>query len=564
MKNNSNIQSSISIDALHGDFKKAYASMSAENWQKHLIFFLDRIKLFSGNSSDKRMVAGWVAGLCEHAYYVAAQGRTLDSRLNYEHQLNEIINSISLPGFLNCLGPVLCGKRQPSFAACVLPTLERFQAMERLSEVFNDTVDSIIIGGSMSYVPFFGIRENPKDKDFSDIDALIIINDSFFKKASWKNFINDDFFPEVEKQKFLNRIKIFQKLVRTNAADVFSQRFSICGKPFTISIHFVTLSVFKRMVYTDLKKSLQSKSDVQYIMRDFRVDSFRHPCHARHTFDGSRIETVIDGYEVNPGGFISSVPGYIISSGKFYPGVYQTIISTAFLVFYDRTGETRKLVKKFENILYQEVKRMREEFPSASYAKAHNRYDIFPPGRFENGYNSYLSVEENKKYLLKPCFNIVGVESSILQGEAIKSEKSHMEKNERVRHEAKDFLETWKRETLENAEIEIKNFIDESNFRAVISLAKKQGRRWYLVTTIQSTKKVVIRLPYPYNKVNSINLVIREELCIQAITPWEIMRLEAYEKLALQSGKVYVASVMDPADESKCLPMSYALVIPVL
>jgi len=509
------------------------------------------------------MIAGWVAGLCERAYYVAAHKKAIDIRLNFGHQLNEIISSASLPRFLTCFGPVLCGKRQPSFAGSILPTLERFQVMEKLSEAFHGRVDSVIIGGSMSYAPFFGIRENPKDKDFSDIDALIVINNTFFKEASWKKFMKNDLFPMAEKQKFFNRIKIFRKLSRTNAADVFSQRFSVCGKPFTISIHFVTLSVFRRMVYTDLKKSLQSKSDLQYIMRDFRVDPFRHPCHARHTFDGGRVETVIDGYEVNPGGFISSVPGYIISKGKFYPGVYHTVISTAFLVFYDSTSETRRLVKKFENILYQEVKHAQKEFPSATYAKAHNRYDIFPPGRFEGGCNSYLSAGEIKKYIPAPCFNVTGVESGILRGEVTCSEKSHLEKNGRVRDKARVLLEKWKEETLNKAESEINNFISQSNFEVAMSLAKKQGHLWYSVIIIQGAMKAIIRLPYPYKQVNARDLVIREELCVQIITPWEIMRLEAYEKLARISGKVYVASIMDPADESKYLPMSYALVIPV-
>lgn len=564
MKNNPNTQSSILIDALHSDFKKAYASMSMKNWQKQLISFFDRINFFSGNSADERMVAGWVAGLCENAYYVAAHGRTTKTRLNFEYQLNEIISSVSLPRFLTCLGPVLCGKRQPSFVGCVLPTLERFQVMERLSQVFCGTVDSIIIGGSMSYTPFFGIRENQKDKDFSDIDTLIVINNSFFKKTSWNKFMKDSLFPETEKQNFFNRIKIFQKLIHTNAADIFSQRFSVCGKPFTVSIHFVTLSVFRRMVYTDLKKSLQSKSDMEYIMRDFRVDPFRHPCHARHTFDGGRIETVIDGCEVNPSGFISSVPGYIISKGKFYPGIYHTVISTAFLVFYDCTGETRKLVKKFENILYREVKHVQKEFPSATYAKAHNRYDIFPPGRFEKGHNSYISAEENRRYLPRSCFNIVGVESSILQGEVIRSEKSHLKKNEHVRDKARNLLENWKNETLKKAEVEIKDFIYLSNFKVAISLAKKRGHQWYSVTIIPSTRTTIVKLPYPYKQVNLKDFVVREEVCIQIITPWELMRLEAYEKLARRFSKVYVASIMDSADESKCLPMSYALVIPVL
>jgi hypothetical protein len=561
MNNNTHKHSSVLLNALHTDFKKIYASISKENWNKQLALYLHKIKFFGGNTTDERMVSGWIAALCERAYYVAAHEKPINVRLNFERQLKEIIKFTSLPKFLSCPGPVICGKCQPSFIESVIPTLERFRVMERLPEVFSGGVDAIIVGGSMSYIPFFGIRENPKNRDFSDIDTLIVINDNFFKKAFWHKFISDDFFPSEEKKKFLRRIRIFRKLLRQNAVDVFSQRFSIIGKPFTISNHFVTRSVFRRMVYADLKKSLRARSDQQYIMRDFRVGSFSHPCHARHTFDGERFESVIDGHEIKSGGFISNMPGYIISNGKFYPGVYHTVISPALLVFYDRTGETTKLVKKFENILYQEVKNTRKNFSSATYAKAHNRYDIFPPGRYDEGHNSYVSPKEIKKYLPNPDFSVVKIESVILPGEAISYERRDLKNNERVRDEAWRVLEKWNKKTLENVEIEVKNFIDQGNFEILMSSAKKQGCCWYTVTTIPRAKKLIRALPCPYKQGNTGDLIVRKELFTQIITPGDIMRLNAYEKLSQISGKVYVASIMDPAEASKNLPISYALVI---
>lgn len=563
MNNNTHKHPLISLDVLHADFKKIHASISEENWNKQLALYLHKIKSLFGNTTDERMVSGWIAALCERAYYVAAHEKPINVRLNFERQLKEIIKFTSLPKFLSCPGPVICGKRQPSFAESVIPTLERFRAMERLPEVFGDGIDSIIIGGSMSYIPFFGIRENPENKDFSDIDTLIVINDDFFKKTSWQKFINDDLFPAEEKKKFLRRIRIFRKLLRQNAVDVFSQRFSITGKPFTVSNHFLTRSVFRRMVYIDLKKSLCARSDQQYILRDFRVGPFRHPCHARHTFDGERFESVIDGYEIKSGGFVSNMPGYIISNGKFYPGVYQTVISPALLVYYDRTGETTKLVKKFENILYQEVKNTRKNSSSATYAKAHNRYDIFPPGRYDEGHNSYVSPKEIKKYLPPLNFSVVKIESAILPGDAVSYKRRDLKNNERVRDEAMNVLEKWKKKTLENAETEVESFIDQGNFEILMSSAKKQGCRWYTVTTIPRVKKLIRALPCPYKQGNASDLIIRKELFTQIITPGDIMRLNAYEKLAQISGKVYVASMMDPAEAGKNLPISYALVIPI-
>lgn len=545
----------ILLDALNIEFKKIYASMSEKSWHKQLAFYLNKIKSFTGSSADERMVSGWVAGLCERAYYIVAHEKTVDICLNFELQLNETINFASLPKFLTRPGLVICGKRQPSFIESIKPTLERFRIMERLLEVFGDGIDSIIIGGSMSYVPFFGIRENSKNKDFSDIDTLIVINDNFFKKDSWNKFMKGGLFPLAEKKKFLNRITIFQKLHRNNTVDVFSQKFSVIGKSFNVSNHFVTRSVFRRMVCTDLEKSLLAKKDMQYIMRDFRVYPFRHPCHARHTFDGERFESIIDGHKIKYGGFVSNVPGYVIFNGKFYPGVYQTVISPALLVFYDRTGETKKLVKRFEKILYKEVGHIRKNSPSATYAKAHNRYDIFPPGRYDNGRNSYLSAKEIKKYMPIPSFNFVEIESGILPKKSAINKTDRYTNYEHIRNEAKNWLTKWKKKTLKNAGIEIDDFINQSNFKILLSLSKKEGSRWYAVVTIPRSRKLI-------KEIQCSNSA-RKGLFVQIITPGDIMRLDAYEKLAQIFDKVYVASIMDPADEHKNTPLGYAIVIPV-
>jgi len=563
MNKNAHRHSSKTLDTLHFDFKKAYIGLSENNWPTQLASYLKKVEFFFGNLADERTVTGWMAALCERAYYTVAHGKISNVRLNFDRRLKEIINSTFLPKFLTCPGPVICGKRQPSFAECIVPTLERYQVMEHFTEVFSSGVDAIIVGGSMSYIPFFGIRENPKDRDFSDIDTLIVINDNFFKKSFWQKFIGNDLFPAEEKNKFLRRIKIFQKLFRQNDVDVFSQRFSIIGKPFTVSNHFVTRSVFSRMVYTDLKKSLRTRNDQQYIMRDFRMGPFKHPCHARHTFDGERLESVIDGHEIKSIGFVSNMPGYIISNGKFYPGVYHTVISPAFLVFYDLTGEVTKLVKKFEHILYQEVKNTRKYSPSATYAKAHNRYDIFPPGRYDEGHDSYVSPKEIKNYLPPPDFSVVKIESAVLSGEAINYKKRDLKNNEHVRDEARRVLEKWKKKTLRNTETEVENFINQGNFEILMSSAKKQNCRWYTVTIIPRAKKLIKELPYPYRQSNAGDLIVRKELFTQFITPGDIMRLNAYEKLAQISGKVYVASIIDPAKISKNLPISYALVIPI-
>jgi len=547
-------------DHLYNEFKKTFVNISDKNWNDKLSSYLENIKSFSGNAKEERMIAGWVAALCERAYYVSAHKKNEDVRSNFANRLKDITNPALLPKFLTYSGSVICGKQQPSLVETIAPTLERFEVMELLPEVFGKGIDSIIVGGSMSYIPFFGIRENLKINDFSDIDTLIVINDDFFNESSWSNFIKSNIFPESDKNIFLDRIKIFQKLYSKNQADVFSQRFSVIGRPFTISNHFLTRSVFKRMVDTDLKMALQTKKDMQYVMRDFRVDPFRHPCHARHTFDGDRFESTIDGHTTEFGGFISDMPGFIISNGKFYPGVYQTVISPGLLTFYDNTGETRKLAKKFEKTLYNEVERERKRFPAATYARAHNRFDIFPYGRYENGHDSYVSPKIIREFELPLTPNIIRIESAIRPGKFITNKIQNTENNTHAREKSTKLLDKWKKEALNKVEKEIKNFIHQNNkFESEMTSAKKRGDSWYTVIAIPSSKKVSIKLPNPYKQGNSI---VYQEILTHKITPGDIMRLNSYAELAQRSKKVYVATINDPENKSN-IPISYNLVIPV-
>ncbi|PLX25935.1 hypothetical protein C0580_01060 [Candidatus Parcubacteria bacterium] len=373
-----------SLDKLHIEFKKTHHKLSEKNWPDQLNHYLDKVAGFSGNQKEERIVKGWIAGICEKAYYIAAHKKSKNTRIDFNKKIIKILKTKNSNKIITKAGSIICGKKQPSLAKNILPTLDRFDIMESLPEIFAGGVESIIIGGSMSYIPFLGIREDAKNNDFSDIDTVIVVNNNFFKPSFAKNFSKNKLFPAREKNVFLERIKIFQKLYKKNKADVFSQRFSINEKKFTISNHFMTRSVFKKMMQTEFeKKRFRQKKNFEYIMQDFRTDYFAHPCHARHTFNGQRIESVIKATKLKKGGFISNVPGYIINNGKYYPGVYQTVISPAFLVFYDRNGETTKLVKEFEKILYREVKNIRKKETSSTYAKAHNRYDIFPLGRYD-------------------------------------------------------------------------------------------------------------------------------------------------------------------------------------
>jgi len=65
------------------------------------------------------------------------------------------------------------------------------------------------------------------------------------------------------------------------------------------------------------------------------------------------------------------------------------------------------LVAEFEKLIYKEVQILRQDFLYSTYSKAHNRYDIFAPGRFEEYKDSFISPNDLIKYLPPPDFLIL-------------------------------------------------------------------------------------------------------------------------------------------------------------
>ena len=100
--------------------------------------------------------------------------------------LPEDINNISNPN-------KQLYKRQPALIETIKGTLIRLDKLETIENVFKDHVKSIIIGGSMSYGPFYNIRENLDSTGSSDIDLIFVVSDDQLKQ-DWSFIKNINFF----------------------------------------------------------------------------------------------------------------------------------------------------------------------------------------------------------------------------------------------------------------------------------------------------------------------------------------------------------------------------------
>lgn len=553
MKNISSLKTDLT--ALHADYKQSYLLLSESNWQETITTYLEKIKTISSNDNERRLIAGWLASYCERAYYLASYQKPLEKRKEFEKELISIFSGKDLPDMLKTSGPVICGKKQPSFLQSLKPTLARFEIIEGLSKAFNGAVDSIIIGGSMSYVPFFGIREDADNKDFSDIDAIFIVNERIFGKEFQKDFLKDGFFPIGERENFLSRLSVYRRLADENRAEVLSQRFSIVDQSFTISIHFMSYPSLKKILLTNLTNPLTDRTNTRHTLHDFKVDLFELPCYAQHSFDRSRFESEISCKKFGPNEYISEVPTSVFFNGKFYPGVFQTVVYPALRVFYSKDKKVPELVNDFRTALYKEVQISKKDNPRSSYAKAHNRYEIFPPGRYDDGHDSYILPTDFQEQSPLPEIESIALKEDNLSNNSNQLGEKQARLNKQLRSKVISDLTNLKTKTLKDLQSKIEHFISGD------LQPGKYNRKWYSVATVPHELEMAVKLPVPYVVNNSL---VRKELFLAKISPHDIMRLPSYERLERKFGKAYIATNNESNEQTnQKAKISYTIIVQI-
>lgn len=516
------------IHDVHKSFIESYRGMTATDWCVHLTDFLAAIEGFQGDEFEERSVSGWVAALCERAYYAVVHNNPRGDSSLFERNLFDMLSHATLPRCLIECNLVLAGKRQPSLMGSIKPTLDRFGTLESLSGAFGESIDAIVLGGSMSYVPFLGVRDDHEGRDHSDIDLIIVQSDAFFEHASWRSFETSDLFTSERKRAFIDRVDEYRGLLSSDRADMLSQRFEVVGKPYTISIHFMTRSNLERLVDVDLCAAIDVGHDVEYPIYDYRSDRFDHPCQARIACDGSRSEIgVVSMNNSVRFGYVTMGSGFGLRDGVMYPGAYLTVISPAFNVFYERPGAgVGATIGVFERIMYETTKSMRARTPWASYAKAHNRYAVFCPGRYDEGKDSFVAPELAERFRRSDRFQMLGDDA----------ESARLKRR----------LEELAEGVLRRMDEQIDSFIG-SGGTTPIGTLPFNGVDWRVVATVPA----------------QVSADVEEARGLlggsYAMLPSDVMCRPTYSRLCDSFGKAFVLSRFDSVNPRE--PVEYSIII---
>jgi predicted nucleotidyltransferase len=360
-------------------FLEGHDVITLGNWQATFLSYLEYAYEYTG--TERRQFKAQAARLLEQAYfngYIASGMSASAMKADLYSLLSE---GVRIPSFFydrsDTIG--LPGKPQPSFEESISATFSRLEIMEKIKDIFKDSVEAIFAGGSMAYGPFFNIRGGLGG---SDIDLIVVVDDNnFFKKGVLQKNSQSRLLLRKDRELFEYYGLKFRKLQIDGLADTFSHRFDTIDRDFDISVHFIPRPFFVELYVAQLTKDLFSDQDITFIVRDFRGKPFEYLRHDRSALDGSihSFDVLSRMYE---DGFLVNLPGYFIDHEKWYQGNYHQVTQPQVVTLYDRSNCEAILAEHY-GMMQERLAQERLKFEHVDFLNAHVRAPIFAPDRYD-------------------------------------------------------------------------------------------------------------------------------------------------------------------------------------
>lgn len=369
----------IKLDQLENGIQNFSEGLDIENWGERLVELLMLIKKLDLQDYHALLVKSWLASFLERIYNLYLSKKT--DIHEFGDQLSSILSSYQseAPQFLEADRGEILGKRQPDFFESVDGTIERLYVVDQFEKYIREFAQGMIVGGSMSYGPFFNIRKGLDETGSSDIDLIIILEQEKLGTAYWEKLARSNMFSAQEMQVFFNRLSGYRNLLEKGEADIFSHKFHVQDQNFEISVHIFSPAVFEDMVGGEFSQQLAKGHDGVHILRDFKNKEYPYQFCNQQDFSGE-----IHCYQVPPqpkvdGGVIASLPSYEFHDGHFFPGVYHNLISPKFSTHDYSGGEVSEQVRHFRELVEMRFGEEKKSNPSMRLHKSHIRHRVFSP-----------------------------------------------------------------------------------------------------------------------------------------------------------------------------------------
>lgn len=312
------------------------------------------------------------ASTLESAYYAARADPVKNQ--DYYEQLDQLVGLLTdleehHPFKLPSRNKVL-GKRQPSFWESVHATRERLRVIETLRQALGTSCEAVIIGGSMSYGPFYNVRNNIDGLDGSDVDMIAVSDEKEFDDPErWR-------LPGVVG--FSDRVRTFVSLRRKQQANLISQRFNLDG--IGVSLHVFPKEEFHDLVAGHrVQADFEGTADVDTSILDYKAAPFERHHSRQRNFSGQDYLHELGQQEPVPGGFVTRFPKYVIRNSELFPGIFHNLLSPKFEVYWDSSGEVTGMVKEFERLIRKRFEKESKANTASRFLASHIRFELFSP-----------------------------------------------------------------------------------------------------------------------------------------------------------------------------------------
>lgn len=269
---------------------------------------------------------------------------------------------------------VIEGKPQPSYEETLMETDKRLEFLNKYLPNLPENVIGVILGGSMSYGRFNNVRAGYPES--SDLDLLLVVDHPPEEKDLDRIARTDLGVSEDELISLRNRLSVYKDGLRHGAMDTMSQKFTIPGRGFDISTHFIPKAVIMGFLDRDLKSDIQTGADVDRRLRDYKPAPFPYRIINQRDFFGNSYPLPIVEY-LTINGVISMIPAYAIFSTNLVPGIYHNLCSPMFETVLDRGEGASEALVAFQAVMYDSLDKSKQKSPDAALSKSHIREHVF-------------------------------------------------------------------------------------------------------------------------------------------------------------------------------------------
>ena len=240
-------------------------------------------------------------------------------------------------------------KRIPNITEGVNATLSRFETLEKINKFLSFT-DGFVYGGSLSYGPFYSVRDG---KDASNIDILSVVDFSNVNFDEINYSYASTFIENNSLELFKKRLLEFREDGFCKAYDAsFSHRLNIEDKNFQVNIHFISPKFLDEITGEMFKSALTCEGLREGYSFDCRELSNTEevPHYGSITGESFTIKAITE-HEREYNRICRVIQWRKDTKSRFYVGPYQLLLIPHFGDYYVRSEFIKKNLDSFRDIL---------------------------------------------------------------------------------------------------------------------------------------------------------------------------------------------------------------------